>query len=260
MGVAVKGQIFIYAELLSNIRQVSIAATLPSPSNSKTEVRVLDDGRRLRIEHDGLTEMLDLPGAVSGNTQLPVPQAASHDLTWRLPLSAGTAQIPHFLPESQTVPWAALELEPGSAVCCRNCSSVVIPKDIIQSWKDLPSENWAEMMEFWHCHKPHDHDKSQNETLENKGYGANSAIRAQSGVGFVDITSFMFDETNCQNLLVSSAQLGAIAAVCCVFSIYTGKKKVTRSALDGCPVVWSPIQFPKIISFCQSLSRAHPRP
>lgn len=58
-------------------------------------------------------------------------------------------------------------------------------------------------MEFWHCHKPHDHDQQENQNLANKGYGANNVISAQLGVGFVDITSFMFDEQDCQNLLVS---------------------------------------------------------
>lgn len=205
------GRISIYAELLSNIRQVSVAASLPSPPTPSTVAKILANGRQLCIEHGGCSETLDLPGTVLSNTPLRVPQTESHDVTWRLPLSQAGAQLPQFSLESQAIPWAALDLEHGSAVCCRKCSSVVIPKDTIHSWKDLPSENWVEMMEFWHCHKPHDHSEHQNESLANKGYGANRAITAQPGIGFVDITSFMFDEADCQNLLVSTSYLDSVA-------------------------------------------------
>jgi hypothetical protein len=80
-------------------------------------------------------------------------------------------------------------------------------------WKDLPSENWAEMMEFWHCHKPdHKHGedhgdasgKADEKTLAARGYGASSVISAQEGVGFVDLTTLLFTESDCQHLTVSS--------------------------------------------------------
>lgn len=208
------GRVSAYAELLSNIRQVSIAASLPSPPNARTTAKILDDGRKLCIEHDGMMEHMDLPGKVSHTGPLAVSQSASSELAWRLPLSTTATQVHQFSPETQSIPWSASDLERGSAVCCRSCSSILIQKDVIQSWKDLPSENWAEMMEFWHCHKPHDHSEHQNESLANKGYGANSAITAQPGIGFVDITSFMFDEANCQNLLVSRSSANAFILFC----------------------------------------------
>ncbi|KAG6116566.1 hypothetical protein E4U13_001775 [Claviceps humidiphila] len=112
---------------------------------------------------------------------------------------------PPFSPENQAVPWAAPDPEAGSAVTCERCHSTIISDSKLRVWKDLPSENWAEMMEFWHCHKPHDRDQQENKDLADKGYGANNnVISAQSGVGFVDIISFMFDERDCQNLLPPS--------------------------------------------------------
>ena len=198
-------QISIYAELLSNIKQVSIAVRLPSLSNSTTVARVLDNGRRLCVEHANDAQTIELPGTVVAHATLQIPQSESRDLTWRLPLSPSGPQLPLFSPENQLVPWAAMDLQPGSAVCCRSCNNTIISKGIIRSWKDLPSENWAEMMEFWHCHKPHDHGSHGTEDLANKGYGANNAITAQRGVGFVDITSFMFDEADCKDLLVSDS-------------------------------------------------------
>ncbi|QPG99586.1 hypothetical protein C2857_002140 [Epichloe festucae Fl1] len=190
----------LYAELLSNIRQVSIAVTLPSPPKSDTVARITEDGRRLCLEHDGFTNTLDLPGTVA-ETLLRPSQGPSRHLTWRLPVSPGGVLILPFSPENQAVPWAALDLENDSAISCRACRNIIILPGTIKAWKDLPSENWAEMMEFWHCHKPHDHDQQENKILANKGYGANNIITAQPGVGFADITSFMFDERDCQNLL-----------------------------------------------------------
>jgi hypothetical protein len=71
-----------------------------------------------------------------------------------------------------------------------------LPTGKIKAWKDLPSENWAEMMEFWHCHKPEDDHGKDHEHLTSKGYGARSMIGAQLGVGFVDLTSFLFSESD----------------------------------------------------------------
>lgn len=197
-------QISIYAELLSNIRQVSITATLPSPSNQNTSARILDSGRLIRLSHNACSETLELPGIVLASSELQIPQRSRCDLTWRLPLCSADEQSPRFCPEDQVIPWAATDITQESSIRCRTCSSAVIPRGAIKYWKDLPSENWAEMMDVWHCHKPHDHAKHQDESPANKAYGANNAITAQQDVGFSDIATFMFHEDNCRNLMVSA--------------------------------------------------------
>ena len=62
------------------------------------------------------------------------------------------------------------------------------------------------MMEFWHCHKP---DvpvgvKGAGEGGDNttKGYGANTRMMAQRGVGKVDLTYFLLDSEDCSGLEV----------------------------------------------------------
>ena len=195
--------ISIYAELLSNIRQVSVAVALPSPSDASTSAEVVDGGRRLRVRHQGHSEVLELPATVTTTAILPVTKVASAEHSWRLPVSPAEASATRVSPEDQAVPWSSTDIKIGSSISCRGCGSALVPGGKIGSWKDLPSENWAEMMEFWHCHKPHDHEEHEDEALADKGYGANSAITAQPGVGFVDITSFMFAELDCHGLLVS---------------------------------------------------------
>lgn len=37
---------------------------------------------------------------------------------------------------------------------CSSCGNVLIDSKKLTSTLDMPSELWAEMMDFWHCHKP----------------------------------------------------------------------------------------------------------
>ena len=220
----------IYAELLSNIRQVSLAVTLSSPPAACTKITISHDGSTssVRVTHAGQTSHLTLPGRVScpDGQDLPVQKRRSGDgrsLTWRLPV-AGNGQLNGAEEAGRAVPWEARDMVPGGAVSCRNCRAVLVREGVVGEWKDLPAEGWAEMMEFWHCHKPgdehhhghghghgHGHDdqgngvadgKADEATLASRGYGAASAISAQKGIGFVDLTVFLFDEGDVQGVTV----------------------------------------------------------
>lgn len=53
--------------------------------------------------------------------------------------------------------------------CCSGCELPII-KSTENKFMDMPSEFWHEMMDFWHCHKPHEHhhlvnDKNYNGKL-----------------------------------------------------------------------------------------------
>jgi len=189
--------IHIYAELLPNIRQVSIGCTLPSSVSATTEATIAADGRVLTVIHDGLRQLLRLPGLVVPCSRLPVQRSGSVKLSWRLPLTAPPQSSRVNSAPEESAPWSARDLKQGSAVVCRACGSTVVGPDVLKVWKDLPSQNWAEMMEFWHCHKPHDHKHSKEEQhLTHRGYGASSGVAAQPGVGFVDLASFLLAESD----------------------------------------------------------------
>ncbi|KAF9879116.1 snf2 family helicase [Colletotrichum karsti] len=201
----------IYAELLTNIRQLSVAVTLPSPADRSTQGVVASDGATLTIAHAGSQTHFSLPGKVVAprNGVLPSPHPGSLILSWRLPLSE-TSALTARGPLDEPVPWAATDLLAESAVRCRSCEEVVVSEGKVREWKDLPSENWAEMMDFWHCHKPTDHEHGEEpEHLAKRGYGANSSIAAQNGVGLVDLTSLLFTEADCSGLVFSSSSFEA---------------------------------------------------
>ena len=232
--------VLIYAELLSNIRQVSVGCSLQTECSSTTEAAVLPDGLTFSLSHDGVERSVQLPGLVVAPARLPSAKRGPKSLTWRLPI-APTTIAANVRPavEDQSVPWSARDLEPGAAVCCRACKAVLVKTGALRVWKDLPSENWAEMMEFWHCHKPHDHHQHDDGSLAHKAYGANSRIAAQTGVGFVDLTSF----------LVSREDLGG-SIVSVSFSISSLPPRIGgyieggQASVFAHSVAWSPILIP----------------
>ncbi|KAL5615413.1 hypothetical protein BROUX41_005460 [Berkeleyomyces rouxiae] len=204
----------IYAELLATLRQISVHIRLATPADASTRVRLADGGQRLLVSHGAHTQTLLLPAAASAHAPVDLPltapalsaASARRSAAWKLPLAPAVA-LPHYAHELHDVPWEARDLRAGAEVRCRACEAVVVPASALREWKDLPSENWAEMMEFWHCHKPHvppaDAADGREERLTERAYGANATIVARKGVGFVDLTSFLLVEDDVQGVKFS---------------------------------------------------------
>lgn len=56
------------------------------------------------------------------------------------------------------------------SLACKACDSLIIDSTTVNKFIDMPSELWYEMMDFWHCHKPHDH---HNHSHDEKNYNGN---------------------------------------------------------------------------------------
>ncbi|KAL8666939.1 MAG: hypothetical protein Q9168_007392 [Polycauliona sp. 1 TL-2023] len=193
--------ISIYAELLLNIRQITVVVSLPSAySNDATVVQLSEDRQSLCVFHDGQSVAVKLPAAVPPGFNPTVAPGSTNALSFRLPIIANdllsptttSTHAPKFL-------WSAASMAPTTWIACRFCRSLLV-KEQVGTWKDLPSENWAEMMDFWHCHKPdvddEDHDTQKQDGV-GKGYGAGSMIRPTSGVGLVDVISLHLVQPDC---------------------------------------------------------------
>lgn len=246
--------ILIYAELLTNIRRISVGVHLPSRPDESTRAEVVDFGRQLHIYHKTSHDSIELPARVvtsASNAVLPIPEGDSLDFSWRLPVFPDEIDQAQFTPENQAIPWTSVDIGVGSQVECRNCCRTFVREDVIRVWKDLPSENWAEMMEFWHCHKPDEenHDHQDSHALTSKGYGANNAISAQTGVGFVDLTSFLFAETDCEGLTVSAQCPLPSTTAACSFTIAYGGKEDDHVGIKNLIMIWTSIQTPKIDAY-----------
>jgi hypothetical protein len=198
----------LYAELLPHIRQISVIASLHTPCDQSTKAELSPDGYRFTLHHGGAATILQLPGQVGVSSQLQEPLLGRRELSWRLPLATPLSQAGVEDVQSIASPWNAAALTPDAEFSCRGCGSLVVGKGTVKTWKDLPSENWAEMMDFWHCHKPdvphtHTHGSSDHAAaVPDKGYGANTKFSAAIGVGFVDLTTFLLSDSDCTALQV----------------------------------------------------------
>lgn len=214
--------IHLYAEHLLNIRAISIQASLSSASNKSTKATLLADGSTLTLAHDGEVARITLPiqlPAGQSDAALTIPAAASKDLSFRVqlhekPESSGVSSNGPNSDEN-IVPWTAPSLGACTEVACRYCNATLVQRHKVSVWKDLPSENWAEMMDFWHCHKPHVPSDADQE-LPVKGYSAASKLAIGAGVGMVDPADLVLAADDCTNLKVgfSSGQTFLILLVC----------------------------------------------
>ncbi|PGH08061.1 hypothetical protein GX51_01503 [Blastomyces parvus] len=241
----------LYAELLPNIRQITLHVSLPDSSSSspspttadtsanfaggKCSISILPSRRAVSLSSADATQTLTLPARVSEAAHTIVSKQPTHnpsgagpgELLFRLPVDvetgpAGASRHANDLAGHERnevqVPWTAKDMCAETRVRCKQCTNLLfIPlKEGTVTWKDLPSTDWAEMMDLWHCHKPdthaedhgdaatgtslHEHD--ENETV--KGYGAANQVVCTSGTVLIDVLSFVMAEGDCQGLRKST--------------------------------------------------------
>lgn len=196
--------IHIYAELLLHLRQVTIFTSLGSEFNERTTIQLSSDSRNITVYHEGESVSLRLPAVVSC-TALQVPRVPSNELSFRLPIrNDGAPSNSYDPPEDTIVPWSAESLSDTTEICCRTCHQTLLASSSVSSWKNLPSGNWAEMMDFWHCHKPEAEGNGRDDATEqsHQGYAANSKVVAKPGVGFVDTSYFLLHSLDCSGIEV----------------------------------------------------------
>lgn len=196
-------KIFLYAEVLANIRQVTLYASLQSERNEETKVDIASDRKTISVTHDGETSSIFLPTAISGSANLTIPAKRAKELSLRLEIAPLSELAPRADAIDDEVPWSATSLKASTTLSCRNCNHALNTPSTTVSWRDLPSENWAEMMDFWHCHRPHDNQHADNAAASSKGYGTSNTIHASSGAALVDTLSFLVAEADFPGVKVS---------------------------------------------------------
>jgi ubiquitin-protein ligase E3 D len=198
----------IYAELHLNIRTISLIITLQTASSHSTTATLSADGHSISVTHDGHHASIRLPTQMQGggSAALDLPAAPAKELMLRLLLqekSPGLLRVEGLEGDGE-VPWMAREIMDGGKdirVRCRRCEAVVLDAaEKIREWKDLPNENWAEMMDLWHCHKPHDDDQTHDDGSAAKGYSATRSLQVEQGVGFISPSYFIVAAADCSNI------------------------------------------------------------
>ncbi|KAG9517019.1 hypothetical protein KCV07_g6482, partial [Aureobasidium melanogenum] len=184
----------LYAEFLPNIKTLTVTTVLDTPRDDTTALSLSSDRTELVLEHNSRTDRIKLPARVSGHghQNLQLPNTGELQCANRIPAE------PFFGEEEPVALWSATYLDSRTRLHCKQCNALV-SSDKIRDWKNLPSEAWAEMMDLWHCHKPDepDHDHDHDDAPATKGYAAGNKLRAQAGVGLIDVMSFLLSEGDC---------------------------------------------------------------
>lgn len=210
-----QSSITLYAELLLNIRTVTLFASLRTVYTRETKAKLSIDGYEITVTHEGESATIRLPVKAQGggDAALSLPaNPPSKEISLRLQIEEqdGSELFTGIQAEERKaniVPWdgASLNTMKDVKAFCKGCKECVLPSGKIKEWRDLPNENWAEMMDFWHCHKPdehHLHDHTHHDTVAKKGYAAANRLQAKNGIGFVDLASLLLKEEDCESIRV----------------------------------------------------------
>lgn len=202
-------EISLYAELLIHIRQLTLYASLENARNEHTQILVSSDKKIVTVLHEGETVGIYLPTQISGTADVTFPLDRRTEVSAKLHIE-DQSELDQAIEAAAGVeaPWSASDLAPESSIACKSCSTPILQANAITQWKDLPSENWAELMDLWFCHKPHEHNHENHadsmNAAEAKGFSANSKLTVTSGTGLLDTLSLLMYPMDCINVKVRS--------------------------------------------------------
>ena len=199
-----KPKIYLYAEALTHIRQLTLHAELQTDKNEHTKILLSSDKKIITALHDGESSSIYLPTQISGTANVTFPIDRKTEISARLQID-DVDQLKSASDESTgaEVPWTAADLSDNISLRCKRCGADILHSRQVTTWKDLPSDHWAEFMDFWFCHKPHDAYSPHDHAAESRGFSARSTVTASPGVGLVDTVSFLLHRDDCQSLQVS---------------------------------------------------------
>lgn len=192
-------KIYLYAELLVHIRTLSLHASLQTEKREGTKVDVSTDKRIITVSHDGETQQLYLPTQIKGDASVTFPLQKTTDISARIQIE-DEHEWKCSISNEIEAPWMSSDLTSDTSIQCRHCHAIVLDSNKISQWKDLPSENWAELMDFWFCHKPH--EDTTESAAEAKGFSSQSRLAVVPGTGMTDLISIVLHASDCTNVKV----------------------------------------------------------
>lgn len=152
-----------YVELLSRIKSISVIveeedqkASLSVDSLIQVDSKLL----KLKVKNQDSSIFIPLPIEVP---QIPNLSSCfkqkNNIVSIRLPLvdSIVDRSTNSLMSISTNYKWNSSYLRKSVQIYqfnCLECDNVLIDSSQVSSVLDMPSEIWAEMMDFWHCHKP----------------------------------------------------------------------------------------------------------
>ena len=215
---------WLYAELFVYVRIVTVHASLSAPESVQDAVvNIAADGRSISLLHQDERISIDLPTRVrpqNSSTSLKLSLKKGNQFTLRLnvedELTKGASDSTNDSDSLMSVrsenpaPWTSRSMTNyGCQISCAQCGSNIQSTGKVRVWLDLPNENWADLMEFWHCHKPAENQEAgwvskniRKQSNDGKGYFAANGLRASRGKGFIGTSYFLLHEDDCNGAKV----------------------------------------------------------
>lgn len=223
-------EIYLYAEVLLNIRQVTLYASLRTTRNEHTKIEISSDKTIITVVHNGESALLYLPTQVAGNASVTIPSEKKKELSVRLEIEdVSKLQTSDLETITSSAPWPADDMSQETVLRCKSCDQIFVEAGVVEHWHDLPSENWYEMMDYWHCHQPHTETGGEAEPAQwNATSQSNDQFqrpRAKPRTGLVNAAHFLFMPEDCRGLKVSTKLLSVNAADICLFSKLLATRK-----------------------------------
>jgi len=191
----------LHAQFLQHIRSLNLTVELYSPRNDTTSITLSESSDRITLEHDKQSISITLPARISSPVDLSHCLPAPTKLSATTRLQVDPSHVSSAEGEGFHVPWTASALSDGTELRCAACNANLTPRGRVRDWRDLPSEGWAEMMDLWHCHKPHETD-ADSAAGSRKGFAANSRLVTRNGIGLVDVLGFLLAGGDCPGVKV----------------------------------------------------------
>ena len=215
---------WLYAELFLYVRIVTVHASLSTPdSEQNAAVEITADGQSIILFHQNERVSIELPTPVSLqglSTSLKLFSKEGNQFTLRLNVEDGLTKKTSALTNDRgslmsvrsenPAPWTSRTMRNDRCkISCARCDSDIQSMGKVRVWLDMPNENWADLMEFWHCHKPAEHrelsqvpENVRDQTHEGEEYFAGNGLHASQGKGFIGTSYFLLHEDDCSGAKV----------------------------------------------------------
>ncbi|KAK9248916.1 ubiquitin-conjugating enzyme E2-binding protein [Lipomyces tetrasporus] len=196
-----------YAELLPHISQITLTmwplTVVPSHLTRLSSSKIY-----IKTTSDSAARTIVLPGRTAKDAPLSLQQSCqlnSNNKTGSLRVKAEREER-----KEHISPLPARQLSGCKSVQCSECG-VVLLKDNMK-YLDLPSENWYEMLDYWHCHKPdHQHGYEGGNAI------SRDALKPRKSLALVGLTYVMVvgDDICSERIKVSDTLPKMVACSAC---------------------------------------------
>jgi ubiquitin-protein ligase E3 D len=156
----------LFVEFLLNIRQATIYVKI-DVLGSDGQAEFFADRQRLGVSYGNTNAVIAYPSGISGTALLHIPINVVAQLSLRLEIENDHGAA--FLQLHNQPPWSGQTLGEQSQMTCRQCDSILIPKDSSCTWTDLSEQHGALHRELWHCHEHETADESHSPSTSSDG-------------------------------------------------------------------------------------------